>query len=104
MRWTVESSIGGSGLPVEEWGAAARDGLMADTSVEHVHIATSRGEDEVDGVEVGSLEITVTLEAGDGEAAQAHVERAIGVAFHAVAGDRPIGWAATWHASPASGA
>ncbi len=101
MWWTVHNSIGGGGLPVEEWGAAARDRLMADSSVEHVHIAATRGEDEVDGVEVGSLGITVTLEAADGDAAQARVKRAVDAALHDVVGDRELGWMSSWHTSPA---
>ena len=101
MRWTVESSIGGSGLPVEEWGTAARARLTADARVEHVHIATSRGEDEVDGVEVGSIEISVTLEAVDADAASARVGQAVSAALHDAIGDRPAGWTASSHTRPA---
>ena len=99
--WTVHNSIGGSGLPIEDWGTAARDRLMANTSVEHVHITANRDEDEVDGFEVAELAITVTIEAPDADAAEARVQEAVSAALHDVIGDQPAGWTSSWHTSPA---
>jgi len=74
---------------------------MADTSVAHVDVATTRGQDEVDGVEVGSIEITVTLEAVDADAASARVGQAVSAALHDAIGNRPAGWTASSHTCPA---
>jgi len=74
---------------------------MADTSVAYVDVAMTRGQDEVDGVEVGSIEITVTLEAVDADAASARVEQAVSAALADAIGDRPAGWTASSHTRPA---
>ena len=75
---------------------------MADTSVAHVDVATTRGQDEVDGVEVGSIEISVTLEAVDADAASARVEQAVSAALADAIGDRRAGgWTASSHTRPA---
>jgi hypothetical protein len=100
MWWTVHNSLGAGGLPIEEWGEAARDRLMADTSVEHVHITTKRDEHGIDGFEVAELGITVTIEAADGDAAEARVKDAVFEALHDVIGDRPAGWMSSWHTIP----
>ena len=74
---------------------------MADTSVEHVHINTTRDEHGIDGAEVAELSITVTVEAADGDAAEGRVKQAVMAALHDVIGDRPAGWMSSWHTSPA---
>jgi hypothetical protein len=101
VRWIVHNSIGGSGLPIEAWGEAARDRLMADTSVESVDVTTTRDDDGIDGFEVAELGITATIEAADGDAAEARVNEAVSAALHDVIGDRPAGWTSSCHTSPA---
>jgi hypothetical protein len=106
VLWSVQNSIGATGLPVDDWAGAATALLRDNSSVHSAIVLVTDEEDEValDGSRLAGLSIDVLIVAPDAVTAAATVERAVTETLFKLVGDREVGWTSyDWAAVPVPG-